>query len=178
MGVASTNHTDKFWHTGSVEEYSSEEFDGWGVRSYTRVWRSYLQAILNECYFWFHQCSDVIIYVILHYLFSDFIVVWMRFLTRIWVIWSTTVLLHFDSVDFPSQKSGRFNEHIIKDKVHFWPSNYSQSSILSLQLKNQISLTIAQWKPDKFSHLAGFKVALYFLRIYNTYYMFPISKLP
>ena len=27
-GVASTNHTDKFWHTGSAEEYSSEEFDG------------------------------------------------------------------------------------------------------------------------------------------------------
>ena len=28
MGVASTNRTDKFWHTGSAEEYSSEEFDG------------------------------------------------------------------------------------------------------------------------------------------------------
>ena len=28
LGVASTNHTDKFWHTGSAEEYSSEEFDG------------------------------------------------------------------------------------------------------------------------------------------------------
>jgi hypothetical protein len=28
MGVAITNHNDKFWHTGSAEEYSSEEFDG------------------------------------------------------------------------------------------------------------------------------------------------------
>ena len=28
VGVASTNRTDKFWHTGSAEEYSSEEFDG------------------------------------------------------------------------------------------------------------------------------------------------------
>ena len=31
MGVTSTNRTDKFWHIGSAEEYSSEEFDGWGV---------------------------------------------------------------------------------------------------------------------------------------------------
>ena len=30
MGVASTNCTDKFWHTGSAEEYSSEEFDAEG----------------------------------------------------------------------------------------------------------------------------------------------------
>ena len=71
VGVASTNRTDKFWHTGSAEEYSSEEFDGWGVRAYARVWRSYLQAILNECYFWFRQCGDVIIYVIPHYLYYD-----------------------------------------------------------------------------------------------------------
>ena len=28
MGVASTNRTNKFWHTGSAEEYSFEEFDG------------------------------------------------------------------------------------------------------------------------------------------------------
>ena len=28
LGVASTNRTDKFWHTGSAGEYSSEEFDG------------------------------------------------------------------------------------------------------------------------------------------------------
>ena len=28
LGVASTNRTDKFWHTGSAEEYSSKEFDG------------------------------------------------------------------------------------------------------------------------------------------------------
>ena len=28
LGEASTNHTDKFWHIGSAEEYSSEEFDG------------------------------------------------------------------------------------------------------------------------------------------------------
>ena len=28
LGVASTNRTDKFWHTGSAEEFSSEEFDG------------------------------------------------------------------------------------------------------------------------------------------------------
>ena len=28
LGVASTSRTDKFWHTGSAEEYSSEEFDG------------------------------------------------------------------------------------------------------------------------------------------------------
>ena len=27
VGVASTNRTDKFWHTGSAKEYSSEEFD-------------------------------------------------------------------------------------------------------------------------------------------------------
>ena len=83
VGVASTNRTDKFWHTGSTE-YSSEEFNGWGVRAYARVWRSYLQAVLNECYFWFHQCDDVIIYVIPHYLYSDFIVVWMWYSTRIW----------------------------------------------------------------------------------------------
>ena len=109
LGVASTNRTDKFWHTGSAEEYSSEEFDGWGVRSYARVWRSYLQAVLNECYFWFRQCGDVIIYVIPHYLYSDIIVVWMWYLTRIWVIWSTMVILHFDSMDFPLWKSGRFS---------------------------------------------------------------------
>ena len=30
LGVASTNHTNKFWHTGSAEEYSSEELDGLG----------------------------------------------------------------------------------------------------------------------------------------------------
>jgi hypothetical protein len=28
VGVASTNRTDKFWHTGSTEEFSSVEFDG------------------------------------------------------------------------------------------------------------------------------------------------------
>ena len=28
LGVVSTNRTDKFRHTGSAEEYSSEEFDG------------------------------------------------------------------------------------------------------------------------------------------------------
>jgi hypothetical protein len=28
VGVASTNRTDKFWHIGSAEEFSSEEFDG------------------------------------------------------------------------------------------------------------------------------------------------------
>ena len=94
MGVASTNRTDKFWHIGSAEEYSSEEFDGWGVRSYTRVWQSYLQAVLNGCYFWFRQCGDVIIYVIPHYLYSDIIIVWMWYSTRIWVIWSTTVIIH------------------------------------------------------------------------------------
>ena len=66
LGVASTNRTDKFWHTGSAKEYSSEEFDGWGVRAYARVWRSYPQAVLNECYFWFRQCGDVINYVIPH----------------------------------------------------------------------------------------------------------------
>ena len=79
MGVASINRTDKFWHIGSAEEYSSEEFDGWGVHSYARVWRSYLQAVLNECYFlilpmrrcnnlcnsalfvlWYYRCMDVI----------------------------------------------------------------------------------------------------------------------
>ena len=27
LGVANTNRTDKFWHIGSTEEYSSEEFD-------------------------------------------------------------------------------------------------------------------------------------------------------
>ena len=37
VGLASTNHTDKFWHTGSTKEYSSEEFDGWGIRSYAQV---------------------------------------------------------------------------------------------------------------------------------------------
>ena len=113
LGVASTNRTDKFWHTGSAEEYSSEEFDGWGVRAYARVWRSYLQAVLNECYFWFRQYGDVISYVILHYLYSDVIVVWMWYSTGIWVIRSTTVLLHFDSVDFPSWKSGLFHKQII-----------------------------------------------------------------
>ena len=117
VGVASTNRIDKFWHTGSAEEYSSKEFDGWGVHSYARVWRSYLQAVLNECYFWFRQCGDVIIYVIPHFMYSDIIVVRMWYSTRIWVIWSTTVLLHFDSVDFPSQKSGRFSWY----QSHTWP---------------------------------------------------------
>jgi hypothetical protein len=28
VGVASTNRTDNFWHTGSAEEYISEENDG------------------------------------------------------------------------------------------------------------------------------------------------------
>jgi hypothetical protein len=108
MGVASTNRTDKFWHTGSAEEYSSEEYVGWGVRAYARVWRSYLQAILNECYFWFCQCGNVIIYVIPHFMYSDIIVVWMWYSTEIWVIRSTTVLIHFDSMDFPSWKLGSF----------------------------------------------------------------------
>ena len=108
VGVASTNHTDKLWHTGSTEEYSSEEFDGWGVRSYTRVWRSYLQAVPNECYFWFRQCGDIINYVISHYLYYDITIIWMWYSTVNWVIWSTTVLLHFDAVDFPSWKSCRF----------------------------------------------------------------------
>ena len=110
VGVASTNHTDKFWHTGSAEEYSSEEFDGWGVCFYARVWRSYLQAVLNECYFWFRQCDDVIIYVIPHYLYSDITLYGCDIRLEFWVIWSTTVLLHFDSVDFPSRKSGHFND--------------------------------------------------------------------
>ena len=108
MGVASTNRTDKFWHTSSAKEYSSKEIDGWGVRAYARVWRFYLQAVLNECYFWFRRCSDVINYVILHYLYSDIIIVWMWYSIEIWVIWSTTVIINFDSVDFPSRKSGRF----------------------------------------------------------------------
>ena len=117
VGVASTNRTDKFWHIGFAEEYSSEEFDGWGVRSYAQVWRSYLQAVLNECYFWLRQCGDVIIYVIPHYLYSDIIVVWMWYSTGIWVIWSTTVLLHFNSVVFPSRKLGCFSWY----QSHTWP---------------------------------------------------------
>ena len=76
-------------------------------------WRSYLQAVLDECYFWFRRCGDVIIYVIPHFMYSDIIVVWMWYSTRIWVIWFTTVILHFDSVDFPSWKSGRFIGHPI-----------------------------------------------------------------
>jgi hypothetical protein len=28
VGVASINRTDNFWHPGSAEEFSSEEFDG------------------------------------------------------------------------------------------------------------------------------------------------------
>jgi hypothetical protein len=83
VGVASTNRTDKLWHTGSAEEYSSEEFDGWGVRSYARVWRSYLQAVLDESYLWSRQCGNVIIYVIPHLMYSDIIVVWMWYSTGI-----------------------------------------------------------------------------------------------
>ena len=79
VGVASTNRTDKFWHTGSAEEYSSEEFDGWGIRSYARVWRSYLQSysewmlhlippmrrcnnLCNSALFvlWYYRCMDVV----------------------------------------------------------------------------------------------------------------------
>ena len=41
-------------------------------------------------------------------MYSDIIVVWMWYSTGIWVIWSTTVLLHFNSVDFPSRKLGLF----------------------------------------------------------------------
>ena len=129
MGVASTNHTDKFWHIGSAEEYSSEEFDGWGVRSYARVWRSCLQAVLNEYYFWFRQCGDVIIYVILHYLYSDIIVVWMWYSTGIWVIWSTTVLLHFDAVDFPSWKSGSFHQSLQDQR----PVTYSDLRLFCIE---------------------------------------------
>jgi hypothetical protein len=77
VGVASIKRTDKFWHTGSAEEFSSEEFDGCGVRAYARVWRSYLQAVQNDSYFCFHQCGDVIIYVIPHFMYSEIIVVWM-----------------------------------------------------------------------------------------------------
>ena len=110
MGVASTNRTDKFWHTGSAEEYSSEEFDSWGVCSYARVWRSYLQAVPNECYLWFHQCGDVINYVIPHYCTLILSLYGCGIRLEIWIIWSTTVLLHFDSVDFPSWKSGRFSD--------------------------------------------------------------------
>ena len=36
----------------------------------------------------------------------------MWYSTGIWVIWSTAVLLRFDSVDFPSRKSGLFQEAI------------------------------------------------------------------
>ena len=98
----------------SAEKYSSEEFDGWGVHPYARVWRSYLQAILNECYFLIppmRRCNNVIP----HFMYSDIIVVWMWYLTGIWVIWSTTVLLHFDAMDFPSWKSGSFQVSCVED---------------------------------------------------------------
>ena len=134
LGVASTSRTDKFWHTGSAKEYSSEEFDGWGVRSYAQVWRSYLQAVLNECYFWFRQCGDVIIYVIPHYLYSNIIVVLMWYSTGIWVIWFTTVLLHFDSVDFPSRKSGRFTVRFLQQDPCRNHSSKNVGTISSPQL--------------------------------------------
>jgi hypothetical protein len=41
-------------------------------------------------------------------MYSDIIVVWMWYSTGIWVIRSTTVLLHFDSMNFPSRRSGCF----------------------------------------------------------------------
>ena len=109
LGVASTNRTDKFWHIGSTEEYSSKEFDGWGVRSYARVWRSCLQAVLNECYFLIppmRRCNNLYNSALFVLWYYD---VWMWYSTGIWVIWSTTVIIHFDFVDFPSRKSGRFN---------------------------------------------------------------------
>ena len=79
VGVAGTNRIDKFWHTGSAEEYSSEEFDGWGVRSYARVlvilspscsgWMLLLIPPMRRCnnlcnsalyVLWYYHCMDVV----------------------------------------------------------------------------------------------------------------------
>ena len=79
VGVASTNHTDKFWNTGSAEEYSSKEFDDWGVRSYARVlailssscskWMLLLISPMRQCnnlcnstlfVLWYYHCMDVV----------------------------------------------------------------------------------------------------------------------
>jgi hypothetical protein len=108
MGVASTNRTDKFLAQVLLRSIAPRSFMVEGIRVYARVWRSYLQAVLIECYFCFRQCGDVINYVIPHYLYSDIIVVWMWYSTVIWVIRSIVVLLHFDSVDFPSWKLRSF----------------------------------------------------------------------
>ena len=79
VGVASTNRTDKLWHTGSAEEYSSEEFDGWGVCSYAQVlailssscsrWMLLLIPSMRRCnnlcnsalyVLWYYCCMDVV----------------------------------------------------------------------------------------------------------------------
>ena len=51
---------------------------------------------------WCNNLCNSTLFVLWYY------VVWMWYSTGIWVIWSTTVLLHFDSMNFSSRKSGRF----------------------------------------------------------------------
>ena len=53
--------------------------------------------------------------------------------------------------------SHRILKRSSKEKVHFWPSNYCSSLILTMQLQNQISLTIELSKPFIFDHLAVLK---------------------
>ena len=38
------------------------------------------------------------------------------------------------------------------NNVHFWPSNYCPSLILTMQLQNRVSLTIKLSKPFTFGH--------------------------
>ena len=76
--------------------------------------RSSLAILSSSCSEWMlllippmRRCNNLCNSALLYY---DIIVVWMWYSTRIWVIWSTMVLLHFDSVDFPSWKSGLFHD--------------------------------------------------------------------
>jgi hypothetical protein len=42
----------------------------------------------------------------------------------------------------------------IKEEVHFWPLNYCQSLILTIERENQKSLALELLKPFVFGHLA------------------------
>jgi hypothetical protein len=77
MGVASTNRTDKFLAQVLLRSIAPRSLMVEGFVTTLEFRRSYLQAVLNECYFCFRQCGDVINYVIPLYLYSDNIVVWM-----------------------------------------------------------------------------------------------------
>jgi hypothetical protein len=70
-----------------------------------------------------------------------------------------------------------------KEKVHFWPSNFCLSLVLTIELQNQIFLTIQLLKPFTIGHRAvlmgGFNFFIYNLvfRIWNDHYFLLIAPI-